>query len=72
VENHVCLSRGVQLAGAAWRAVTTIVAGVRDLVQRTGAGCTYWVLSRWTIGGSGDAVGGLYHAHEDENHRFLS
>jgi hypothetical protein len=36
VENHVCLSRGVQVTGAAWRVVTRIVAGVGDLVQRTG------------------------------------
>jgi hypothetical protein len=31
-ENHVCLSRGVQVAGTAWRAVMRIVAGVGDLV----------------------------------------
>jgi hypothetical protein len=35
VENHVCLSHGVQVAGAAWRAATRIVAGVGDLVWRT-------------------------------------
>jgi hypothetical protein len=35
-ENRVCLSHGVQVAGAAWRAVTRTVAGVGDLVQRTG------------------------------------
>jgi hypothetical protein len=40
VENRVCLSRGVQVIGAAWRVVTRIVAvaGVGDLVQRTGDG----------------------------------
>jgi hypothetical protein len=27
-ENRVCLSRGVQVAGEAWRAATRIVAGV--------------------------------------------
>jgi hypothetical protein len=32
LENHVYLSRGVQVVGAAWRAVTRIVAGVGDLV----------------------------------------
>jgi hypothetical protein len=32
VENHVCLSHDVQVAGVAWRAVITIVAGVGDLV----------------------------------------
>jgi hypothetical protein len=34
MENHVCLSRGVQVAGATWWAATRIVVGVRDLVQR--------------------------------------
>jgi hypothetical protein len=32
LENRVCLSRGVQVAGAAWRATTRIVTGVGDLV----------------------------------------
>jgi hypothetical protein len=32
VENHVCLSRGVQVTGATRQAVTTIVAGVGDLL----------------------------------------
>jgi hypothetical protein len=36
LENRVCLSHGVQVAGAAWHAATRIVAGVGDLVQRTG------------------------------------
>jgi hypothetical protein len=40
LENHVCLSRGVQVAGAAWCAVTRIMAGVGDLMQRTGDGRT--------------------------------
>jgi hypothetical protein len=35
VENHVCLSRGVQVAGATWRAAMRIMAGVGDLVQMT-------------------------------------
>jgi hypothetical protein len=34
MENRVCLSRGVQVAGATWWAATRIVAGVGDLVQR--------------------------------------
>jgi hypothetical protein len=38
VENHICLSHGVQVTSAAWRAATRIVLGVRDLVQRTGDG----------------------------------
>jgi hypothetical protein len=32
VENHVCLSRGVQVIGAAWWAATRIVVRVGDLV----------------------------------------
>jgi hypothetical protein len=40
LENHVCLSRGVQMAGAAWCAVTRIMTGVGDLMQRTGDGHT--------------------------------
>jgi hypothetical protein len=35
VENRVCLSDGVQVIGMAWRVVTSIVAGVGDLVQRS-------------------------------------
>jgi hypothetical protein len=43
-ENRVCLSRGVQVAGAAWRVATRTMAGVGDLVQRTGDGRTGRVL----------------------------
>jgi hypothetical protein len=35
VENRVCLSRGVQVAGVTWRAMMRIMAGVGDLMQRT-------------------------------------
>jgi hypothetical protein len=38
LENHVCLSPGVQEAGAAWCAATRTVTGVGDLVQSTGDG----------------------------------
>jgi hypothetical protein len=38
VENHICLSRDVQVTGAAWWAATRIMAGVRDLMQRTRIG----------------------------------
>jgi hypothetical protein len=44
LENHVCLSHGVQVTGAAWRAVMRIVAGVGDLVQRTRDGRTGQIL----------------------------
>jgi hypothetical protein len=45
LENHVCLSRGVQVVGLAWHAATRTKAGVGDLVQRTGDGRTGQVLS---------------------------
>jgi hypothetical protein len=56
LENHVCLSHGVQVAGAAWCAVMRIVAGVGDLVQRTKDGRTGRVLSGRAIDRSGGAV----------------
>jgi hypothetical protein len=49
LENCVCLSRGVQVAGAAQCAAMRIVAGVGDLVQRTGEGHT--CLGTWWSGG---------------------
>jgi hypothetical protein len=36
VENCVCLSCDVQVTDATWRVATRIMAGVGDLVQRTG------------------------------------
>jgi hypothetical protein len=72
VENCVYLSRGVQVAGAAWRATTRIMTGVGDLVQRIGDGHICWVLDDRTIGRLGDAVCDLHRAHGDEEHEFLS
>jgi hypothetical protein len=46
----------VQVAGAAWRAVTMIVAGVGELVQRTGNDRTGRVLGGRTIERPGDVV----------------
>jgi hypothetical protein len=71
VENHVCLSRGVQVIGAVRRATMRIVTGVGDLVQRTGDGHTGRVLSDRTIERSGDAVCGLYRAQGYEKCEFL-
>jgi hypothetical protein len=71
LENRVCLSRGVQVAGAAWCAATRIMAGVGDLMQRTGDGCTGQVLGGRAIERSGGAVCGLHHARGDEEHEFL-
>jgi hypothetical protein len=47
------------------------VAGVGDLVQRTGDGRTGRVLSGWVIERPGGALCGLYHARGDENRGFL-
>jgi hypothetical protein len=71
MENHVCLSHSVQVASAAWWVGTRIMAGVGDLVQRTGDGHTSRVLSGRTIRRSGDAVCCLYHAHRDEKRGFF-
>jgi hypothetical protein len=58
LENRVCLSRGVQVAGAAWRVATRPIAGVGDLVQRTMYGHTGRVLGGWAVEWSGGAVCG--------------
>jgi hypothetical protein len=71
LENRVCLSFGVQVAGAAWRVETRIVAGVRDLVQRIGEGRIGRVLGDRVIERLGDAVCGLYCAQGDEERGFL-
>jgi hypothetical protein len=71
VKNHVCLSRDVQVAGAAWWVATRIVARVEDLVQRIGDGHISRVLGGQTIGRSGDTVCGLHRARGDEEHGFL-
>jgi hypothetical protein len=62
VENCVCLSHDVQVAGAAWRAASWIVVGVGDMVQRTRDGRTGWVLGGRIIVRSGDAVCDLHRA----------
>jgi hypothetical protein len=64
-KNRVCLSRGVQVAGAAWRAATRTVTGVEDLVQRIGDGRTGWVLGGRAVKRSGGAVCGLHLARGD-------
>jgi hypothetical protein len=65
------LSCGVHVAGAAWHAAMRVVAGVGDLVQRTGDGRTDRVLSGRVIEKSGGVVCGLHRAHGDEEHGFL-
>jgi hypothetical protein len=71
LENRICLSRGVQVAGVAWRAATRIVAGVGDLVQRTGDGHTSRELGGWAVERSGGAVCDLHRARGDEERGFL-
>jgi hypothetical protein len=71
LENRVCLSRGVQVAGEAWRAVMMIVAGIGDLVQRTGDDCTSRVLGGRAIERLGGTMCGLHRARGDEEHKFL-
>jgi hypothetical protein len=71
LENRVGLPRGVQVAGAAWRAAMRIVTGVEDLVQRIEDGRTGRVLSGRAIERSGGAVCGLHCAHRDEKREFL-
>jgi hypothetical protein len=71
LENPVCLSRGVELPGAAWLTAMMIMAGVGDLVQRIGDSRTGRVLGSRAIGRSGDAVCGLHRARGDEEHMFL-
>jgi hypothetical protein len=70
-KNRVCLSRGVQVAGAAWHATTRIVAGVGDLMQRTRDDRTGRVLSGRAIERSGGAMCGLHRARGDEERGFL-
>jgi hypothetical protein len=66
VENRVCLSCGVQVIGATWRVAMRIMAGVGDLVQRTGDG-------QAQVGYSvaEDTVCGLHSAQGDKEHGFL-
>jgi hypothetical protein len=66
------LSRGVQVAGAAWRAAMRIMTGVEDLVQRTGDGRTGRVLSGRAVERSGDALCDLHLARGDYEREFLS
>jgi hypothetical protein len=53
------------------RAVTRAVAGVGDLVQRTGDGRTGRVLGGWAVERSGGTVCGLHRARGDEERELL-
>jgi hypothetical protein len=71
LENYVCLSRGVQVASAAWHAPMRIVVGVGDLVERTKDSRTCRVLGGRVIERSGGTVCGLHRARGDEEREFL-
>jgi hypothetical protein len=69
VENHVCLSRGVQLAGASSDEN-------RDRSKRSSAEGQGWssinrILSGWAIKRSGDVVCDLHRAQGDDERRFF-
>jgi hypothetical protein len=61
----------VQVADVTWHTMTRIVAGVGDLVQRTGDDRTDRVLGGRKIKRSSDAVCGLHRACADEELGFL-
>jgi hypothetical protein len=61
----------VQVVGAVWQAVTRIVVGVEDMVQRTRDGRTGRG-TRWSDDReAGDNVCGLHRACGDEERGFL-
>jgi hypothetical protein len=59
------------MAGTAWRAVTRIVVGVGDLVQRIGDGRIGWVLGGRAIERLGGTMCGLHRVCGDEERGFL-
>jgi hypothetical protein len=59
------------VVGAAWRVATRIMAGVGDLVQRTGDGRTGQVLGGRAIERSDGAVCGLHRTRGDKERGFL-
>jgi hypothetical protein len=65
LENLVCLSRGVQVAGAAWCAAMKTVTVVGDLLQSTKDDRTNWVLGGRAVERSGGTVRGLHLACGD-------
>jgi hypothetical protein len=70
-ENRVCLSRGVQVAGAAWRAAMKVMAGAGHLVQMIGNGRTGRVLGGQAIELLGGTMCTLCRARGDEERGFL-
>jgi hypothetical protein len=71
LENRICLSHSVQVAGVAWCAATRIMTGVGDLVQRTRDGRTCQILGVRAIERSGDSMCDLHRTYGDEERAFL-
>jgi hypothetical protein len=71
LENHICLSRGVQVVDAAWHAAVRTVAGIEDLVQRIGDDRTGRVLGGRAAERFRGAVCGLHRTRGDEERGFL-
>jgi hypothetical protein len=69
--NRVCLSRGVQVAGASWSVATRTVAVVGDLVQKTEDGHTGQVLGGRAVERSGGTMCDLHLARGDKERGFL-
>jgi hypothetical protein len=65
------LSCGVQVTGAARRAVTRIMTEVGDLVQRIWDDHTGRVLGGWAVERSGGTVCGLHLTRGDDECGFL-
>jgi hypothetical protein len=61
----------VQVVGAAWRAAMRTVAGVGDLVQRTGDGHIGWILGGRAVERLGGAMCGLHLVRGDLERGFL-
>jgi hypothetical protein len=72
LENRICLSCGVHVAGVVWHATTRIMVGVGDLVQRNTDGRTGRVLGGRVTERSCGVVCGLHHTRGDEERGFLS
>jgi hypothetical protein len=71
LKNRVCLSRGVLVEGATCHAVMRIVAGVGDLVQRTGDGLIGRVLDGRAIERLGGTMCDMHRARGAEKRGFF-
>jgi hypothetical protein len=69
--SFIFVSFGESRLLVSWCVAMRTVAGVGDLVQRTGDGSTCRVLGGRAIERSGGAMCDLHRAHRDEEHVFL-